>query len=771
LALAASVALGCSDGSGPPPGPSTGTVEVTTVTTGADTDADGYMVFLDGAEVWAIESRGTATLADLNAEPHVIGLTGIAANCAVEGSNPRSVAVGPGDTATAAFTVTCVGIPPTAGEIDVTVSTSGASPDPDGYVLTLDRGNTRPVGIDALVTLAGLTPGDHQLSLDGLASNCAVTGANPLTVTVVEGASAPAAFEVSCAAVTGSLAVTVTGLPQGAAAAVSVTGPAGFGADLAGSGTLEDLAPGEYTVRAEPVNAAGDTWTPSPDSLEVLVSAGDTATATIGYDAVPRPSLNLRLAGIQLTQAVQTFANTVPLVSGRDGFLRMFVEANEANAAKPSVLVRVYDGGTFLQSFTIPAPGSSTPLTADEGALGASWNVAIPGDLIRPGLELVAELDPDGRVPEADETDNRLPATGRRAVTVRAQDPLRLMLVPVLQNATGLTGRVSGANKEEYLDLIRRIYPIPGYDATVHATFTTEGPLQSDDANGAWGVLQSEIDALRIAENNGRLYYGVVQITYTGGQTARSVTGVPAAVGFDRPSERARMAAHELGHMWGRDHAPCATTAGLDPLYPYSDGEIGVYGYDLIDGVLKPPGTPDIMGLCQNPWISDYTWTGVMDFRGSADVEGAVPALLVWGRIENGTAILEPAFRVVTRPKLPGRGGSYLLEGVTAEGRPAFRLSFDPVYPADLPRRSAHFAFAVPLGEDVASSLERIRLTGPGIREVVRGRVAGSGAMLRDRSTGQVLGFTRGPVTLPLGRGAVEAIVSDGVRSRTLQSR
>jgi hypothetical protein len=37
--------------------------------------------------------------------------------------------------------------------------------------------------------------------------------------------------------------------------------------------------------------------------------------------------------------------------------------------------------------------------------------------------------------------------------------------------------------------------------------------------------------------------------------------------------------------------------------------------------------------------------------------------------------------------------------------------------------------------------------------------------MLRDRSTGQVLGFTRGRVLIRAGRGDVDAIVSDGVRS------
>ena len=115
LALAASAWLGCSDGAGPQPGPSTGAVEVTTATSGTDPDADGYMVFLDGVEVQAIASAATTTLEDLSAETHVVGLTGIAANCTVEGGNPRGVVVGPGDTASASFTVTCDGIRPPRG--------------------------------------------------------------------------------------------------------------------------------------------------------------------------------------------------------------------------------------------------------------------------------------------------------------------------------------------------------------------------------------------------------------------------------------------------------------------------------------------------------------------------------------------------------------------------------------------------------------------------------------------------------------------------------
>jgi hypothetical protein len=232
------------------------------------------------------------------------------------------------------------------------------------------------------------------------------------------------------------------------------------------------------------------------------------------------------------------------------------------------------------------------------------------------------------------------------------------------------------------------------------------------------------------------------------------------------------MAAHELGHMWGRDHAPCTATAGLDPDYPYAGGEIGVYGYDLIAGVLKPPSTPDVMGLCQEPWISDYTWTGVMEFRTSLGLSAdAVPALLVWGRIENGSAVLEPAFQVVTRPALPVRRGAYALEGTTADGRQAFRLSFDPVFAADQDRGTGHFAFAVPLDQTAAGRLERIRLTGPGLGQVVRARAPESGAMFRDPATGQVLGFARSRPRIPAGRRELDVVLSDGVRSETRRLR
>jgi hypothetical protein len=86
---------------------------------------------------------------------------------------------------------------------------------------------------------------------------------------------------------TGSLAVAIRDLPEGAGGAVHVSGPANYAAELDASRTLDDLAPGDYTVSALPVVAGPATWIPTPPAQTVNVRAGDTATAEVRYAEAP----------------------------------------------------------------------------------------------------------------------------------------------------------------------------------------------------------------------------------------------------------------------------------------------------------------------------------------------------------------------------------------------------------------------------------------------------------------------------------------------------
>lgn len=91
----------------PPPPPTTGAITVTTSTTGAEPDADGYTVAVDGGTAQTIGASGSLTLSSLSAGSHTLQLGGVAGYCAVNGDSAQTVSVVVGDTAHAAFAVAC----------------------------------------------------------------------------------------------------------------------------------------------------------------------------------------------------------------------------------------------------------------------------------------------------------------------------------------------------------------------------------------------------------------------------------------------------------------------------------------------------------------------------------------------------------------------------------------------------------------------------------------------------------------------------------------
>jgi hypothetical protein len=94
------------------------------------------------------------------------------------------------------------------GAIEVTVATTGAEPDPNGYRLNVDDTRDFPTSANASLTLGSLDPRTHLLRLDDVASNCQVAGANPRNVTVAAGRASSTTFTVTCVQFTGSIRVT-----------------------------------------------------------------------------------------------------------------------------------------------------------------------------------------------------------------------------------------------------------------------------------------------------------------------------------------------------------------------------------------------------------------------------------------------------------------------------------------------------------------------------------------------------------------------------------
>jgi len=74
---------------------------------------------------------------------------------------------------------------PVTGSIVVLASIQGEDPDPDGFEVRVDEGAPRTVTSESQAVFADLTPGPHFVRMDGIATNCELSDANPRTVFVV----------------------------------------------------------------------------------------------------------------------------------------------------------------------------------------------------------------------------------------------------------------------------------------------------------------------------------------------------------------------------------------------------------------------------------------------------------------------------------------------------------------------------------------------------------------------------------------------------------
>ncbi|MGQ0704511.1 MAG: CARDB domain-containing protein, partial [Gemmatimonadales bacterium] len=563
----------------------------------------GYQRTLTASETLADLSLGTylVTAASVVVEGDGFGPSLSSQNVAITTANPAASVSVSYTATTGRLQITIAGVPPGAS---AAVELSG----PGGY--------QRYLTVSELVP--GLSPGEYTVTSSLITSGGYSYLAAPSTQAISITAGAMALADVTYFPATGSLGVTITGLPSGTPAQVTLTGPGGFSQLLSESQLVSGLAPGPYTLDAAPVTSGGVTYSPAPLSQSRTVYAGQNTTATVGY-APPGGSGDLRIDAVYLTQATQRLDGSVPLVAGRDGYLRAFALADGANALQPAVRVRLYQSGNLVQTYTIPAPGVSVPMAADESSLANSWNVLIPGPLVQPGLAVLADVDPGNGVAESDESNNQFPVSGSPAsVDVRALPTFAIRLVPVLQQANGLQGNVTSANLETFLNDFRQMLPVGASDADLRDVYTTTAPaLQGNNSNNAWNTVLAELLALRTADASTRYYYGVVKVNYASGTAGMGYVGGGArtAIGWDYLPSGSRVMAHELGHNMGRLHAPCGPVGGPDPNYPYSGGVIGAWGLNLNGLVLKPPTTADVLGYCQPVWVSDYNWRAMVAYR------------------------------------------------------------------------------------------------------------------------------------------------------------
>ncbi|HJV38253.1 MAG TPA: IPT/TIG domain-containing protein [Geothrix sp.] len=560
----------------------------------------------------------------------------------------------------------------------------------------------------------------------------------------------------------------------------------------------------------------------------VISTPGGTVTRSFAVNTAST-TLDLHVENVQLTQSTQDLNGSVPVVAGKDALIRVFVLANQANTAAPSVKISIMDNnGVAVPGYPkVVAPArTSVPTTLDESSLTSSWNLVVPGtDLTTTGPNGVylisAEVDPAGAIPEADESNN----AQVRSFSGIAVPIFRTTIFPVALS-TG-TGNITEANKATWVARLAKMYPVAGVDVAVGATFTSSVTLKEDGTG--WDTLLSELTAKHLADAaidptvSGRYYFGALDVTY--GSGTAGVGWVPyagspfqyrTAIGWDKTGYQdggnfPEVFAHETGHNMGRHHSPCGSAADADPDYPYAGGAIGVWGYDTTAGLLKSPTTyKDIMGYCSPNWVSDYVYKKILDFRSgtgglirSTDEDAPLPqaqstareCLIVRGIVHaDGQVDLLPAFRTRSLPTAAPRSGDYALECVDRKNQTVFTT---PVELTDLgcwPKGwERHFVMALPLEAATLDAITGLRMVkegktlaslratsaeapAPEFQRLQDGKVQVTwdvsvhpALLVRDADSGEVVAIlSGGRQTFATRSKRFDLVLSDGVAGRTL---
>ena len=358
VAMVSMAAAGCGDDDEPTP-PSTGSIGVTTVSTGDAID-DGYQITVDGENAGTIGANSQVVVTDVTPGDRDVGLTDVEFNCTVGGDNPRTVAVTAGETETTQFDVTCVAPnqPPVA---DAGEDQTLQDPDGSGFMdVTLDgSGSTDP---DGTITNYSWTVDGDQIAAGQMPRTAFLVGEHEvvLTVTDNDGASDTDIVMIVVEAFVGNQSP------------VADAGDNQTVTDADNSGSEDVTLDGTGSMDPDGTIA---TYSWSENSVEIATGATPTVTFAVGAHTVTLTVTDDE--GATDTDDVIITVNAPTVFFSTD--ILPYFEAGQANC------VQCHNGGTGSAGVNLDTYAGVTG-TGDNGPL------VVPGDSSDPSAILLPRV-------------------------------------------------------------------------------------------------------------------------------------------------------------------------------------------------------------------------------------------------------------------------------------------------------------------------------------------------------------------------------------------
>ncbi len=173
----------------------------------------------------------------------------------------------------------------------------------------------------------------------------------------------------------------------------------------------------------------------------------------------------------------------------------------------------------------------------------------------------------------------------------------------------------TGVDLVNTLVWVGRVYPISGFNYTACEVVDFNGDLTVGGGGGCgtgWNQLFNMLWNMRAASGTNDVFVGLLP----NGVPTSGVIGCGGGGVAIAYNGGGQVLAQEIGHAFGRAHAPCGNPGGPDPNYPtynsYPSGSIGEFGFDTSNSqVHNPVSTFDYMSYCGPVWTSPYTYVGL----------------------------------------------------------------------------------------------------------------------------------------------------------------
>jgi len=402
-------------------------------------------------------------------------------------------------------------------------------------------------------------------------------------------------------------------------------------------------------------------WDDNYDGNIQIVVLADLVSVT-----APPPRGDLEIVGMEQNQAVQFFRastyldaphalpdNSIYLVARKNTGIRVYIDFQADPALPPiksltgQLIVRTPSTTLTLNPINPGTPGAIDPhadATTNLGSANDTLNFMIPAAWCN-GTVSVSSQVWDSADP------NQISELFTRTLLFTNVAPVNLYVVGV--NYTAVTPNVPAPTQAQFTNAqlpgLVKTYPVGDVNQIGYATINFGEVVTGNLNGGCTDGFNHLLDKMRdMRGGSSDIYVAVLGpgiISTPGNQDGGCGDSGVAAIFIDYGG--LGDLAHEVGHAFNRQHAPCnhgcnPAPADVDSNYPqygtFPSDSIGVFGFDpATNTVFNPAATFDFMSYSFPQWISPYTYAGL---------NGALPP-------SGGPS--------------PGAGGGCQLQGVQSE--------------------------------------------------------------------------------------------------------